>query len=177
MTVAKRAFGRSLDALTAAVERVPKMEVVAGYFGDEGRKPVEGSEDITMAELAIIHEYGVASKAGQQTHTPGWRIPPRPFFGDAVKESGKRWQARMEAAISEVLEDAWNGRQKFPNQLRILGLDMKSAIQTKIPYWRVPNAPSTIEKKGSSGPLRDLGPLGTFVRARASDGETDKVVS
>lgn len=110
--------------------------VVVGIRGDAGM--VEG-EDITMAQLGAIHEFG----------TPA--IPERPFLVPGVELA----EPNITKAVIKYLPI--DGIEKT---LGKVGQIAQASVQNYMVDLRTPpNAPSTIAKKKSSNPLIDTGAL------------------
>lgn len=166
-------------ALSEGMARAARLEVRVGILQKDGVKRRDDGEEITNAELAAVLEYGVPQEGASPAagDSEGWRIPPRPAHGDAAREHGAEWQARMADAVSEVLDDAFEGRSRgLPRSLKTLAVQSRADVRRNIPYWSVPNAPSTIAKKGSSAPLiGETADLANSIRAVASDGRTSEV--
>lgn len=102
-----------------------------------------GGKVLSMAELATVHEYGLG-------------VPQRSFIRSTVTEQ----EQAIRATLRKVGDRVLMGKMTAEQGLRVLGEDIKSKIQRKIttgPF--VPNAPSTIARKGSSRPLIDTGSL------------------
>lgn len=126
----------------------------AAYKADGGRVKVgiqtgDGSVDrdgITMAELAMVHEFG--SRDGH--------IPQRSFLRSTVDENERRYVAAMKKELAKIP----SGKATVRGALRQTGERMRSDVIDKIRRGiPPPNAPSTIARKGSSTPLIDTGQL------------------
>lgn len=100
-------------------------------------KVVAGITDGDIAEYATVNEYGLND------------IPARPFMRNTYQENISNYRNLVENAIYDVLggSDAETGLTK-------VGMQMQNDIKDNIRNgdW-TPNAPSTIERKGSSKPL------------------------
>ena len=113
----------------------------AGYFAnDKGKQPYEGEDAPTLEDVALWNEFGTE------------RIPARPFLRNAqnkaIARGEKIVQVRMEenADVEQICKD--------------IGLMLQDEIKNQISHGTfVPNAPSTIKRKGSSRPLVDTGNL------------------
>lgn len=135
-----------LARLQAAERDAARWEVVVGVLADgKGGALAEGG-DLVVLDLATIHEFG---------STDG-RVPQRSFLRAWVDENHAQvleWQRAMMRAVAA-------GELDVPLALERLGLKIAGAIQafmaTSIPP---PNAPATIERKGSSTTLIDSGQL------------------
>ena len=84
------------------------------------------------------------------------RIPPRPFIGgwfDAFEDDNR-------TLVAKVLQGIAAGKMTAARGLRMLGVTFTGQAQQRIADGIVPpNAPSTIDRKGSSRPLIDTGQL------------------
>jgi hypothetical protein len=109
-----------------------------------GHRPYSDISEI--ARLAIWLEFGVPKKTGD-----GWIIPPRPFFRTALENKEK-----IEDFMDRVAADFLVGKYTAEEALEAVGLFVVDLIKLSIVQgeW-TPNAPRTIEEKGSSKPLID----------------------
>jgi len=139
--------------------RLPKA-VDIGLFGDK-------NSDIV--KYASANEFGVGTKPSSHTGTQMMAamsrasgvnvryIPERPFMRKTFDEK----REDIVKFIKEMIELYSKGRVKdLSKYFAIVGAKMKKEIQrtiTTASSWAVPNAPSTIAKKGSSKPLIDTG--------------------
>lgn len=100
----------------------------------------------SVAEVASKNEFG----------TP--RVPPRPFFRNAIKKNANKWGDVFKREASN----------KAPIlALGTLGEVIRSDIVQSINQLNTPpNSPYTIEKKGSSKPLVDTGKMRASVNFR-----------
>lgn len=120
-------------------------EAAAGYFGgkaypDKEKSKGKGkSEGLEVAKNAMIQEYG----------TGDGRIPPRPFMTNAAKNAPK-WE--------KIVQSEFDKGRDMAQALQRVGAEMRDdivrAIDANIPP---PNAPATVDKKGSSHTLIDTG--------------------
>jgi hypothetical protein len=99
---------------------------------------------IAMSELAKMLYFGTS------------KIPARPFLTDAILENKE--------AILKFFEKAYNlGSSKRTKNLNALGQFVVDAIKSMVKgnYYgsKIPNAPSTIDRKGSDIPLIESGDL------------------
>lgn len=112
-----------------------------GFF--ENAKYPNGEQ---VAQVASKNEFG----------TP--RIPPRPFFRNAIKKNANKW--------GEVFKREASNKAPIL-ALGTLGEVIRSDIVQSINQLNTPpNSPSTIEKKGSSKPLVDTGKMRASVNFR-----------
>ena len=130
----------------------------AGYFAhDKGKDPYEGNNPPTLEEVALWNEFGTE------------RIPSRPFLRTAQNKAIKRGdnivRVRMEenSDVEQICKD--------------IGLMLQDEIKGQITHGTfVPNAPSTIKRKGSSHPLIDTGNLRQSVHWGVTTTHGDKVM-
>jgi hypothetical protein len=122
----------------------PQGSVTIGVHEAEGSAPTEDGE-ATLLDVAMFNEFGTAS------------IPPRSFIGAWSDENEETNRERLrligEAVVAGKLPSIEVGLERF-------GLLCVADVQERIAAGIPPeNAPSTIEKKGSSAPLIDTGQL------------------
>lgn len=130
----------------------------AGYLSnDKGEIPYEEPNPPTLEEVALWNEFGTE------------RIPPRPFLQRAQKSAitrcNKLVQVRMEenADLEQIAKE--------------IGLVLQDEIKQQITRGQfVPNAPSTIRRKGSSRPLIDTGNLRQSVHWGITTRDGDKLM-
>ena len=125
-------------AFKKALELLNDLEVRVGY--QEGLLYPDGTP---VVHVAIWNELGTV------------RSPARPFIRNTVDNNEAKIQTKMKSCANELAEGATTG--KVLNELGVFGMDL---LQKEIKNGEyVPNAPSTIEKKGSEKPLIDTGLL------------------
>ena len=93
-----------------------------------------------VTNVAVWNEFGTG------------RIPERPFFRQALAQSKR--------SIGPMIKASLDGRKMAMDRQAAgrVGAFMKDRIQTSITTLRSPpNAPATVEIKGSSNPLVDTG--------------------
>jgi hypothetical protein len=112
-------------------------EVAVGFI--KGEDPYEDGTD--LCDVAMYNEFGTST------------IPPRPFMEQGINNHMNLIQQAMNRAFMNV--DAGGDAE---TGLDWIGLAGKRAIQEEMVSGNfVPNAPSTIKKKGSSQPTIDTG--------------------
>ena len=133
--------------LQAALDQLRKE--LAQYRGDkfvtvgihEGA-PQPESGDLTMAQLGAVQHFG----------TEDGRIPARPWLDTGV-----------ESGTQEILDTIRSGAGKglpLDTVLEQVGVVAAGAVQEYMTDLKTPpNAPSTIERKGSDNPLIDTGAM------------------
>lgn len=111
--------------------------LAVGFF--ESAKYDDGTQVAQVAQVAFWQEYGTI------------KIPPRPFFRNAITKNAKKWVDTLETALKST-----DGN--FKKAFGILGEVAVGDIKTSITnLGSPPNAPSTIKSKKSSNPLIDTG--------------------
>ena len=134
-----------LNKILKEIKKFEGAVVKAGIL--EGSGSVDG---VSIAQYATWNENGVAGKKGK------WKIPPRPFIKGWVANNQKQIASTIQRLYGEVA----SGNITADEALKRLGVFAKSGIQSYIRRGDfVPNAPSTIRKKGSSQPLIDSGTM------------------
>lgn len=131
------------------VTTMGRQVVKVGIVGSAAQNEVEPG--ITLARIAGVHEFGAAIRQR-------WGvlyIPERSFIRSTVAKNNN-----YASLIARVVGLVVDGKRTEEQALNIIGArasaDMKRTITAGIPP---PNAPATIERKGSSKPLIDTGRL------------------
>jgi hypothetical protein len=113
--------------------------VKVGVLGD-----AERNDGQSMIDIAVYNEFGTE------------KIPPRPFIRGAYDSQTRELGRFKDRLMSQVLA----GRVDTERALKILGEHHKGQIQKYMTALDdPPNAPATIEAKGSSNPLVEHGQL------------------
>lgn len=104
----------------------------------------DGPEPLTNAELALIHEFGIG-------------VPERSFIRAAFDKNHPKYDENMVKLVRAI----YDGKITIERAVGLLGMQIASDIRN---YIRdsgelLPNAPSTIARKGSSKPLIDSAQL------------------
>lgn len=145
MSVTVRDTDRGLAARLAALRDFDRWVVVVGVLADEGARPHEDS-DLTVLDIATIHEFGA----------PAAGIPQRSFVRATVDEHRADIARIQRALAARVIA----GKLDVRGALEQLGAKVVGLIQTRIAAGIAPpNAPATVERKGSATPLVDSGQL------------------
>lgn len=120
-----------------------KGSVVVGYPGDG---PMHEGGEMTVAALAIVHEYGV----------PDQNIPSRPFMRKTWEGNKGDTKKKAQLAFGSVIRGRWTPREALSR----MGLDYEDKIRATIDNGNFkPLKPATVAAKGSSKPLIDTGDL------------------
>jgi len=124
--------------------------VDVGIVARDGAKKLPPKEngkmsDITLAELATIHEFGTAM------------IPSRPFMRQTFDEQF----SKLSKAADRLDRESLSGKMTRRAALQELGQMHRQEIQKNIGTKGkfVANRPATIKKKGSDNELVDTGHL------------------
>ena len=126
---------RLLDAFRKQLSQADK-EVVAGIQAG----PV--NDGLQVAEYAAWNEFGTRN------------IPARPFMRNYVDNNTDRLIRFMANGVTQVAL----GNATTSGLLNALGLEMQNGIKKSINGGDfAPNAPYTVQKKGSNKPLIDTG--------------------
>jgi hypothetical protein len=120
-----------------------------GVLADDS-KGAEHVDDggITVAELATVLEFGTEDK----------HIPARPFLRGTFDEKREELAGNAKTLIGKIIDR----EQTVKGALDVLGLKLATETKKTITDGAgvpPPNAPSTIEQKGSDRPLVDTGRL------------------
>lgn len=138
----------NLDDLNAILKGLGgNYYVKVGILGTNATEPVEGEEDLTMAELGVIQEFG----------TMDGMIPSRSFLRLPLEV--KQEELVNGLTKSSVKEDFEKGNIKgVYSKLGVIaeGIIQEAFSSGGFGMWKE-NAPSTIERKGSSAPLIRFG--------------------
>lgn len=126
--------------LKKIARKLDKMQVDVGF--QEGATYENG---ISVAQVAAWNEYGTT------------RMPARPFIRTTFSRDRDKIQNYLSAEVKKMIETGDIDAEATFNRI---GAYSKSLVQKNIREgpW-VPNAPSTIRKKGSSRPLIDTGQM------------------
>lgn len=116
------------------------LSVKIGAFGDDSR------DGIDNAALVAIHEFG--SSDG--------RIPERSFIRSTFGANAETYVRGLKRLLERILD----GRMTLVQALDVMGSKISTDIKNRVTQGEhipPPNAPSTIERKGSDRPLVDTG--------------------
>jgi len=122
--------------------REANLEAAAGY-------PV-GTTGTLASEGTPIWLYMGINEEG----APAANIPARPFMAQAWEANVDRYTRIADAGIAQVLV----GRTKVRDVMLRVAVEMSNDIKRSIATGSfAPNAPSTVDRKGSTRPLFDTG--------------------
>lgn len=128
---------RGWKAIGADLNDLSGRTLVVGVLGNAPRHP----SGLNLADIATFNEFGTDT------------IPARSFLRSTVDEN-KNYDAEIRALVRNL------GARGALQALELLGMKITADVKRKIVELdEPPNAPATVEKKGSSNPLIDTGRL------------------
>ena len=147
---------KGMDEIRKQIAALGQLSVKVGVV--EG----SGSEDgVDIAQYGAYNEYGVPGKKQK------WDIPPRPFIRGFVENKAEEIKAAHERLFKLVSE----GKITADTAIKRLGQFAQDGIKRYMKSGDfVPNAESTIKRKGSSRPLFDKGALFNSIRYEVIEG-------
>lgn len=120
------------------LEKLKNIEVVVGFQDGE-----EYEDGTSLVNVAAYNELGTS------------KSPSRPF----MRQSFENHEDKLQKACDHVNERINRG-EPAQQALQELGVFLKGLVQEEIVEGEfVPNAPSTIKRKGSEKPLIDTGTM------------------
>lgn len=126
------------------IAELQKLQVRVGYERGKNTKTDEDGEEADYCDIALWNELGTDNG-----------IPSRPFMKDSVDKNESFLNNACKAALQEISKGGT--AEKI---LKDLGNMQKGLVRETIVRGDfVPNAPSTVKKKGSDKPLIDSGGL------------------
>ena len=131
-------FFRELQKLSTKQVRVGLKR------GKKGKKHNGMPSKADLVEIALYNELG--------TNT----IPSRPFLAQTVQMHEEEIKEMAATEVSQALLGEKDSQQAF----EVIGEDVRKKVQNRIDEGQfVPNAPSTIRRKGHDHPLIDTGTM------------------
>lgn len=127
------------------LQKLSEKQVRVGLKrGKKGKRHNGTSSQTDLVDIALYNELGTST------------IPARPFFAQTVQVHEEEIR---EAAVSEVSQ-ALLGEKDSQQAFEVIGEDVRKKVQNRIDEGQfVPNAPSTIRRKGHDHPLIDTGTM------------------
>lgn len=163
------------DQLVARLPEVATARVRVGVLADKGGQETQPGSDITMIELAAIHEFGTTIHLGERSNlktkktfaATTIRIPERSFIRSTFERADvvKGIMAVARRGARELLVNGPLRSDAVERALGRIGLYAANAIRMTIKNRLTTgpedqaNAASTIKAKGSDVPLVDTGRL------------------
>jgi hypothetical protein len=131
-------------ALFKRVKQARDGKVKVGVLADDGKGGADHG-GLTVAELAAVQHFGTD------------KIPARPFLAMAFDEQRETLADMGGKLLSKVIA----GEMPQDKALGVLGMKLATEAKKVITVGSrlAPNAPATVEAKGSSRPLVDTGRL------------------
>lgn len=155
MSVTIRDKDRGLKRIVKQMKEIDNAYVKVGVLSNAGNE----KNGMTIADVATFNEYGTS------------KIPARPFMKQAYENNEKTIIVSSESLKSDVFK----GEISVKGALKKLGVWFKGRIQKEITDGDfVPNAPRTIEAKGSDKPLIDTGRMRQSINFQIETGEGKK---
>lgn len=142
--------------ITARIIHRPKKKLPTGISGASKVKVgfPAGQSDGRVIMRAIWNEFG--TRGGASGGGWGGPVPERPFMRNAMRANEGKYRDAMRTSAAKILD----GSTTLASVLTRLGILAQGDIQGEITSLRSPpNAPVTIERKGSSNPLIDTGEM------------------
>jgi hypothetical protein len=142
---------RGLKKITVNIKELDGYQVKVGIMGND---TVDG---VSVIDYAMYNEFGTS------------RIPARPFMSKTYDENADDTIKYAQYLAGEMIDGKMNPKKV----LDTLGLWYSNKIKMTIrnaKVWATPNAPSTVEQKGSSSPLIDTGRMLNSVNYEISKG-------
>ncbi len=168
------------DKLIKALEGFKNLQVYVGVPEERNSRENSKDEGINNAELAFLltngvrqrpmrkemesdvetHGYHAAYDMYIQSHgSPLWQMSPRPIVEPAIEDDKEVIADLLKEALKAFLDGNYNRGMEYLNKA---GLEGQAASQdwfTNPKNGWAPNAPATIEAKGSDNPNIDTGEL------------------
>lgn len=159
--MAKKSSTRSdftqLEVLATGLKKLAdsKYKIRVGLFGDKSARPKDKQQGSTNAEIGFIQEMGSVSL----------RIPRRSFLLDTFTNHGDKLMQTLAPFVDSLF---MNG--KVDEYLKKCGIACTNLVLEAFDTsgwgsW-APNAPATIEAKGSAQPLWDTGQMAQAISSR-----------
>lgn len=158
MASGSRDIDQGYKELVRRVFDLKSPKVAVGIFEADGAQEHDGERGTTVLDVAVWNEFGTDT------------IPERSFLRGWFDENIDRAREAMRRLMVQVVE----GKITKSRALDLFGLWVQAEIQKRIAQGiPPPNAPSTIENKGSSKPLIDTGQLRSSITygVDAGDGQ------
>lgn len=142
-------------AVALKVTRKKKMKPIAPpHPGSVMVGFPRGNVAPAVINRAIWNEFG--TRGGASGGGWGGPIPERPFMRNAMRGNRAKYQTFMRASAKLIMK----GERTVDQSLARLGILAQGDIQHEITVLTSPpNAPTTVELKGSSKPLIDTGQM------------------
>lgn len=141
LTAEGKRFFRELKKLS---EKQVRVGVQGGKRHKEKSRDGKEKEGADLVEIAIWNELGTG------------RIPARPFLGQTVDQHS----AEIQKAATQFVQKICKGQLDAQSAFKKIGVVTVGYVQDQITNGEFePNAPMTVQRKGSDHPLIDTGQL------------------
>jgi hypothetical protein len=132
-------------------EALKKLQKAAVYVGIPADRSLRTGDDVTNAQLLYTHTHG----------SPLQNIPARPVIEPAIaaEDNAARISAELKQAAQSALASDTEAMHLHLEKAGQLGENAAKRWFTDPRNNWAPNAPATVEEKGSDKPLIDTGEL------------------
>jgi len=137
--VSAKTIDKGFDEFVRLSRAIDGRGVKFGIQADAGADPQSGTD---LIDIAIFNEFGTET------------IPARPFMRDFAEKNGRVLGQAMDR-IAVAVQGGQLGVEIALDQLGMFAEKHQKAHVQQSKKWAKPNAPSTVEKKGSDVPLID----------------------
>lgn len=149
-----------LKNLTKTLKKLSKLRTTVGIQGQDARERYENG--VRVAQVAAYNEFGTKD------------IPARAFMRRSVKLAGDSMAKAAADGLSPVINQGKNPVDGMAPVGEALAEEIKKSLLTSA-GWAVPNAPSTVAKKGAGKPpLYDSGKLRSSISWAVKQGRRVK---
>lgn len=127
------------------LQKLSEKQVRVGLKrGKKGKRHNGTSSQTDLVDIALYNELGTST------------IPSRPFLAQTVQMHEEEIKEMAATEVSQALLGEKDSQQAF----EVIGEDVRKKVQNRIDEGQfVPNAPSTIRRKGHDHPLIDTGTM------------------
>lgn len=136
------------EKLLKNLNKMKKLQVRVGVQG--GKKYKKKSRDGKEEEGADLVDIAIWNELGTD------KIPARPFLGQMVDQHG----GEIQQISAEMVQKICKGQLDAQSAFKKIGVVTVGYVQDQITNGEFePNAPMTVQRKGSDHPLIDTGQL------------------
>jgi hypothetical protein len=146
MAVTYSKKGPGISGLVSQVKRLVNADVLVGIPAE---KTLRQGEPINNASLLFIHTHG----------SPLNNIPARPVLEPSIEKNKKLITPHLGVAAKEVIQGHPEAAMRELDRAGMIAANGAKRYFTDPTNGWPPNAPSTIERKGSDRPLIDKGEM------------------
>ncbi len=139
---------KSGEGVEALAQIKGRKFIKVGIVSGTGEHP-NGENGQTLAEVGWWNEFGTK------------RIPERPFLRTGLRDNIGDYRTIIQASLKAI----FTKKTEESQALAVLGTKAQADVQRKIvSVTSPPNAQTTIDLKGSSSPLQNIGALKQHIR-------------